>query len=164
MSSQARLHFEAPVGRLLLAASDAGLTHVAVAPHAKRVPKRLPELTASARAHLDAGARALDEYFRGERKQFDDLVLAPDGSEFQLRVWQALRQIPFGATESYGELAKRIQRPGAARAVGMANNRNPIGIIVPCHRVIGAGGKLVGYGGGLEMKRCLLMHEGSVLA
>ena len=96
------------------------------------------------------------------RQQFDDLVLAPDGTPFQLEVWQALRAIPFGATEGYGELAARIDKPGAARAVGMANNRNPIGIIVPCHRVIGKNGKLVGYGGGIEMKRWLLEHEGAL--
>ena len=150
---------DTPVGRLLIAADDSGLTHVE-AEHASRMPAALPALTALARSHVEAASSALDEYFRGERKQFDDLELSAGGSEFQLRVWRALYAIPSGRTESYGELAARIGKPGAARAVGMANNRNPLAIIVPCHRVIGASGKLVGYGGGLDMKRWLLEHEG----
>src|SRR5690242_4567781 len=97
----------------------------------------------------------LTAYFAGERTEFD-LPLAPEGTEFQKRVWKALVEIPFGETRSYGELARSIGKPAAVRAVGAANGRNPIGIIVPCHRVIGAGGKLVGYGGGLPMKQMLL--------
>lgn len=100
----------------------------------------------------------LDEYFAGKRKSFD-LPLAPDGTAFQHRVWKALQEIPYGETRSYGEIARAIGSDKAARAVGMANNRNPIPIIIPCHRVVGANGKLVGYGGGLEIKAQLLHLE-----
>ncbi len=100
----------------------------------------------------------LDEYFAGKRKSFD-LPLAPDGTAFQHRVWRALQEIPYGETRSYGEIARAIGSDKAARAVGMANNRNPIPIIIPCHRVVGANGKLVGYGGGLEIKAQLLDLE-----
>jgi methylated-DNA-[protein]-cysteine S-methyltransferase len=100
----------------------------------------------------------LTAYFAGELRDFD-LPLAPVGTPFQERVWQALRDIPYGATTSYSALANRIGAPGAARAVGLANGRNPIAIIIPCHRVIGAGGTLVGYGGGLNRKRWLLDLE-----
>lgn len=103
-------------------------------------------------------AEQLEEYFAGERTTFD-LKLAMAGTPFQQQVWAELRQIPYGETTSYGELADRIGRPTAARAVGMANGRNPIGIIVPCHRVVGSTGDLTGYGGGLERKRYLLAHE-----
>ncbi|MGB7756032.1 MAG: methylated-DNA--[protein]-cysteine S-methyltransferase [Salinisphaera sp.] len=102
--------------------------------------------------------RQLDAYFEGRRTTFD-LPLAPAGTAFQKMVWAALAEIPFGHTENYGELARRIGSPGAARAVGLANGRNPIPIIVPCHRVIGADGSLTGYGGGIERKRWLLQHE-----
>ena len=100
----------------------------------------------------------LTEYFAGRRRQFD-LPLHMEGTDFQRRVWAELREIPYGETISYGELARRIGQPGAARAVGLANGRNPISIIVPCHRVIGAGGGLTGYGGGLERKQLLLALE-----
>jgi methylated-DNA-[protein]-cysteine S-methyltransferase len=105
-----------------------------------------------------AAAEQLDAYFAGELTAFD-LPLAPRGSEFQLRVWTALREIPYGRTESYGELAQRIGSPGAARAVGLANGKNPIGIVIPCHRVVGSNGSLTGYGGGLDRKRRLLDLE-----
>jgi O-6-methylguanine DNA methyltransferase len=107
---------------------------------------------------LRAAAEQLDQYFAGARRRFD-LPLDLPGTPFQQRVWQALSEIPFGETLSYGQLAARIGKPGAARAVGLANNRNPISIIVPCHRVIGADGSLTGYGGGLDRKRWLLAHE-----
>ncbi|BDR64361.1 methylated-DNA--protein-cysteine methyltransferase [Clostridium tetani] len=100
----------------------------------------------------------LKEYFLGKRKEFD-LPLLPEGTDFQQRVWKALREIPFGETKSYGEIAKNIGNPKAARAVGMANNKNPISIFIPCHRVIGSNGKLVGYGGGLKIKEYLLKIE-----
>ena len=102
--------------------------------------------------------RQLDEYFRGQRTHFD-LKLAPEGTTFQQRVWQLLLQIPYGQTRSYGQLAELLGQPGAARAVGLANGRNPIGIVIPCHRVVGSQGALTGYGGGLERKRWLLAHE-----
>ncbi|HMA45123.1 MAG TPA: methylated-DNA--[protein]-cysteine S-methyltransferase, partial [Gemmatimonadales bacterium] len=103
----------------------------------------------------------LDDYFARRRAVFD-LPLAAAGTPFQQRVWRALRQIPFGATESYAGLARRLGAPAAARAVGAANGQNPIPIIVPCHRVIGADGDLTGFGGGLERKRWLLAHEGAI--
>jgi methylated-DNA-[protein]-cysteine S-methyltransferase len=102
--------------------------------------------------------RQLTAYFEGRLTEFD-LPLEMAGTPFQRRVWDALREIPYGETSSYGELAQNIGRPSAVRAVGAANGRNPIAIIVPCHRVIGASGKLVGYGGGLPMKRMLLDLE-----
>ncbi len=107
---------------------------------------------------LPEAVRQLREYFDGKRCAFD-LPLAPHGTPFQQRVWRALARIPYGRTLAYGALARRIGRPGAARAVGMANHHNPLPIIVPCHRVIGADGGLTGYGGGLERKRWLLALE-----
>ncbi len=103
-------------------------------------------------------ARELDEYFAGRRRAFD-LVLAPAGTPFQLAVWEELRRIPFGGTTTYGELARRVGRPTAARAVGAAVGRNPISIIVPCHRVVGSDGALTGFAGGLDRKRALLALE-----
>jgi methylated-DNA-[protein]-cysteine S-methyltransferase len=105
-----------------------------------------------------AAARQLREYFAGERTAFD-LDLALNGTEFQRRVWTALQGIPYGQTISYGQLADRLGQPSASRAVGLANGKNPVGIIVPCHRVVGADGGLTGYGGGIERKRFLLAHE-----
>ena len=102
--------------------------------------------------------RQLEEYYAGERREFD-LKVAPEGSEFQRRVWRALREIPFGETTSYGELAARLGRPGASRAVGRANATNPVCLVTPCHRVIGKDGSLTGFGGGMEKKRWLLEHE-----
>lgn len=103
-------------------------------------------------------ARQLESYLEGERKAFD-LPLAPQGTAFQKKVWHALLSIPYGETRSYGQIAAQIGRPTACRAVGMANHRNPISILIPCHRVIGAQGDLVGYGGGLELKEKLLNLE-----
>jgi methylated-DNA-[protein]-cysteine S-methyltransferase len=105
----------------------------------------------------------LNEYFAGERTEFT-VRLAPRGTQFQRTVWEALREVPYGETVTYGELAERIGRPSAARAVGHANGHNPISIIVPCHRVIGSAGALTGYGGGLPRKRFLLDHERGRLA
>jgi methylated-DNA-[protein]-cysteine S-methyltransferase len=107
---------------------------------------------------LAEAKRQLDEYFAGTRESFD-LPLAPEGTAFQQRVWRALLAIPYGTTCSYGELARAIGRPAASRAVGAANGKNPLAIVVPCHRVIGANGTLTGYGGGLPTKRWLLDHE-----
>lgn len=110
-----------------------------------------------------APARAqLEEYFAGARTSFE-LALDPQGSAFERSVWEALTEIPYGETASYGAIAQRLGRPGAARAVGLANGRNPIAVIVPCHRVIGADGSLTGYGGGLQRKRTLLELEAGVL-
>ena len=102
--------------------------------------------------------RELAEYFAGERQEFT-VELAPQGTPFQQRVWAALREIPYGETTSYGEIARRLGDANAMRAVGTANGRNPISVIVPCHRVIGADGSMTGYGGGIDRKRWLLGHE-----
>jgi methylated-DNA-[protein]-cysteine S-methyltransferase len=129
-------------------------------------------LRAANAAHVDSGAennsrrlaevqRQVTEYGEGKRRDFD-LELVPEGPEFELSVWKALCAIPFGTTASYGAVARAIGNPGAARAVGAANNANPIALVIPCHRVIGADGQLVGYGGGLELKRKLLEHEARV--
>ena len=107
---------------------------------------------------IKKAAAQLNEYFNGERKTFD-FPLAPRGTEFQLTVWKALQTIPYGKTCSYGQLAAKIGNPKACRAVGMANNRNPIAIIIPCHRVIGSNGSLTGYAGGLELKDKLIRLE-----
>jgi len=110
---------------------------------------------------IQKAAAQIEEYLNGKRKQFK-LPLITHGTEFQKAVWQALQTIPFGETRSYKEIAAMIGRPKAVRAVGMANNRNPISIIIPCHRVIGHDGKLVGYGGGLPLKQRLLELEGAI--
>lgn len=124
--------------------------------------KDVPKAGQEAETPVLAQARAqLDAYFAGERKAFE-LPLNPVGTEFQRRVWEALCGIPYGETRSYGQVAASLGKPGAARAVGMANNRNPISIIIPCHRVIGANGALVGYGGGLDIKIKLLEIEGYI--
>ena len=111
---------------------------------------------------LRRAAEQLAEYFAGRRNAFD-LPLAPSGTAFQLRVWEQLRLIPYGTTISYGELARRVGNPAASRAVGLANGRNPLAIVVPCHRVIGANGALTGFGGGMDAKRTLLELEASTL-
>lgn len=116
------------------------------------------EFRDTAVAVLDAACTQLDEYFAGVRTQFD-LPLDPVGTDFQLRAWEALRAIPYGETRSYTEQARAIGSPAAVRAVGAANGRNPISIVVPCHRVVGADGSLTGFGGGLAAKRFLLDHE-----
>lgn len=107
---------------------------------------------------LKEAIKQLNEYFEGKRSSFN-LQLAPEGTEFQKKVWNALREIPFGETKTYGEIARIIGNEKASRAVGMANNKNPIMIVIPCHRVIGANGKLVGYAGGIEVKEMLLNLE-----
>jgi methylated-DNA-[protein]-cysteine S-methyltransferase len=144
-----------PIGDLMLTAGPRGLTGV-------HLPGRHPD-TASA-AH-DPGAFAgsigqLGEYFAGERTTFD-LALDPRGTPFELRVWRALLEIPYGTTTTYGELARALGTPRGARAVGLANGRNPLAIVVPCHRVIGSDGGLTGYGGGLDRKQALLALEGA---
>lgn len=113
-------------------------------------------------AVLKKAARELEEYFAGKRRSFT-FKMSPSGTDFQKKVWKALEQIPYGETRTYGEIARAIGKPKAARAVGMANNRNPLSIVVPCHRVIGSTGDLVGYGGGLSLKTKLLKLEGLTL-
>ena len=141
-----------PIGTLCLCAEDDRLVGL-------YLPDRpAPTGPRQRSAVLTRAAAQLDEYFAGERRDFD-LPLAPSGTAFQTEVWHALARIPFGVTCSYGDLARSIGRPSASRAVGAANGANPIAIILPCHRVIGADGTLTGYGGGLPMKRWLLDHE-----
>lgn len=148
---------DSPVGALTLAASEVGLTHVLFgADH--RFHGAVGGLAAD---HLERAARQLAEYFAGARQAFD-LDLDPRGTPFQLAAWRVLRAIPYGETITYGEQARRLGRDAAVRAVGAANGRNPLSIVVPCHRVVGASGKLVGFGGGLEAKRYLLNLEVSV--
>jgi methylated-DNA-[protein]-cysteine S-methyltransferase len=146
---------ESPIGELTLASDGEALTGLYMTDQRHR-----PELPAAGGddAVLAAAREQLTEYFAGERRAFD-LPLRPAGTPFQRAVWDALRDIPYGETAGYGELARRLGRPGAARAVGRANGRNPIAVVVPCHRVIGAAGALTGYGGGLERKRYLLELE-----
>ncbi len=147
---------DSPVGRLLLAGDDAGLWVVNFLDG--RHPVQPGETWRESQSPLSEAVRQLEAYFRRELRVFD-LPLHPVGTEFQRTVWNALRAIPYGTTISYGELARRIGQPAAVRAVGAANGANPIGIIVPCHRVIGSNGKLVGYGGGLSNKVRLLALE-----
>ncbi|MBV8950364.1 MAG: methylated-DNA--[protein]-cysteine S-methyltransferase [Actinobacteria bacterium] len=144
-----------PIGPVVLDADDDGITWLSLD---GSPPPRAHEPTPQARAHLVAATRELDEYFDGRRTGFD-CPLSMRGTPFQRTVWAALLDIPYGETISYGELAHRVGAPRAARAVGLANGRNPVPIVVPCHRVIGANGTLTGYGGGLDRKRWLLAHE-----
>lgn len=120
-------------------------------------------ISSPAAAHLDRAEVQLAQYFAGSRRDFD-LDLDPAGTDFQLRVWQALRGIPYGQTVSYGQQAVSMGEPGAARAVGAANGRNPLSIVVPCHRVVSASGSLTGFAGGVQTKAWLLDHERRVLA
>jgi methylated-DNA-[protein]-cysteine S-methyltransferase len=147
---------ESPVGRLLLVADEDGLREIAFA-GGRTAPVVDPSWT-SGGALLREPVRQLQAFFAGELRDFD-LPLNPQGTAFQRRVWKLLREIPFGETISYGELARRAGNPAASRAVGLANGSNPISIVVPCHRVIGSNGKLTGYGGGLENKRWLIDFE-----
>lgn len=150
-----------PVGDLTLTSDGQSLTAIYF-----EAPKYGPASTdgwVRDDAPLAEARRQLDEYFRGERTDFD-LALAPSGTDFQRSVWTALSHIPFAVTTSYGAIAAQLGRPAASRAVGAANGRNPISIVVPCHRVVGSGGDLTGYGGGLDRKRWLLNHEAVVLS
>jgi methylated-DNA-[protein]-cysteine S-methyltransferase len=140
-----------PVGPVRLTADARGLTGVFLADHPPDEPGKSPVLAEA--------ARQLAEYFAGDRRSFD-LPLALDGTPFQQAVWAELCRIPFGEAISYAELARRVGRPGASRAVGSANGRNRHALVVPCHRVIAADGTLGGYGGGPDRKEWLLRHEG----
>lgn len=154
-------YVDTPIGPFMLAGSDTALS-AASFPRGDR--RREPASGwIEARAPLAAAAEQIEEYFAGARRAFD-LELAVEGTRFQRRVWRALRSIPFGELRSYGELAREIGRPGASRAVGAANGANPLPLVVPCHRVVGADGSLTGFGGGLETKRWLLEFEGATPA
>lgn len=156
MSDIAYTYLDSPVGALLLAGDADGLTLISF-PSGSREQKPKPAWREDARPFA-AAITELREYFAGKRRDFT-VTLRPQGTAFQLAVWKALRAIPYGETISYGELARRIGRPSASRAVGAANGANPLPIIVPCHRVIGANGSLTGFGGGVETKRFLLGLE-----
>ena len=145
-----QLLLQSPVGPLTLSGTEAAVTGLSFG----GAPEAGPACPL-----LEAAAGELAEYFQG-RLQVFTVPLAPAGTPFQQRVWAALCEIPFGATASYGDIAARIGNPRACRAVGMANHRNPIAILIPCHRVVGRSGGLVGYAGGLEVKRALLELEG----
>jgi len=145
-----------PLGRLLLVADAGGLRRIDL-PGGRRGSVPAPDWREDPRALVPA-IRQLNDYFVGRSTTFD-LALCPHGTPFQVQVWTALLQIPFGRTCSYGELARRIGRPTASRAVGAANGANPLPIVIPCHRVIGSDGSLTGFGGGLAAKRWLLRHE-----
>jgi methylated-DNA-[protein]-cysteine S-methyltransferase len=147
---------ESPIGPLTLGGEDDVLTSLRMAEWAHE-PAGVDAWVRDDEAFPQA-VEQLDAYFAGERTEFD-LALRLDGSAFERRVWDQLLAIPYGETLSYGEVARRLGQPTASRAVGLANGRNPIGIIVPCHRVIGADGTLTGYGGGLPSKRALLDLE-----
>jgi methylated-DNA-[protein]-cysteine S-methyltransferase len=151
-----------PVGELTLTASDHALTGVYFPTSRHGPPPPDARGDGTDNSHLIAARSQLAEYFAGTRTTFD-LVHDATGSEFERQVWDLLRAIPFGVTTSYGELARRLGDIKLARAVGAANGKNPIPIIVPCHRVIGANGDLTGFGGGIETKRWLLEHEGALL-
>jgi methylated-DNA-[protein]-cysteine S-methyltransferase len=151
---------DSPVGPLLLAADDAHLRVLEFETPAHPV-KRGAGWREGRNAVIDAAHAQLDEYFAGRRRAFD-LPLSPQGTEFQRGVWWALAGIPYGTTISYAQLARGIGRPTATRAVGAANGRNPLSIVLPCHRVIGADGSLTGYGGGLPIKTYLLALERAV--
>jgi methylated-DNA-[protein]-cysteine S-methyltransferase len=155
---------DSPIGSLLVATDDGAVRMLHFGDDVAHAVRRLRGFygtieVVERRERLGVRER-LDAYFSGEFGAFDDLPLATNGTAFQKTVWSALREIAPGTTRSYGELAKRIGAPGAARAVGLANGANPIALIVPCHRVIGADRSLTGFGGGLPRKAWLLRHEG----
>jgi methylated-DNA-[protein]-cysteine S-methyltransferase len=153
------LEYESPLGTLTLESDGTALRRI-------RLPRERWSPDPDQERRLDpvpfaAAVAQLDEYFAGTRDRFD-LELAPGGTAFQRRVWARLREIPRGATVTYAELARRVGNPAACRAVGAANGRNPLPIVVPCHRVIGSDGTLTGYAGGLPAKRKLLELEGAL--
>jgi len=151
-------YMESPIGRLLLTSDGTALTGLFMEPHRHGPASTDGWVREDEAAPFPAARQQLAAYFAGNLQEFD-LPLALEGTPFQRKVWNELRNIPFGQTWSYGELARRIGQPTASRAVGLANGKNPISVIVPCHRVIGANGKLVGYGGGLDRKTTLLRLE-----
>jgi len=153
-------HIDSPVGPLLLVADEHAL-RVIEFDNPRHPYKRSSAWQPGDNAVMREAARQLAQYFRGERREFD-LPLAPQGTDFQRTVWHTLADIPYGETISYAELARRVDKPTATRAVGAANGRNPLPIVLPCHRVIGADGSLTGFGGGLPTKQYLLTLEGAL--
>jgi methylated-DNA-[protein]-cysteine S-methyltransferase len=152
--------FDSPIGELLLVGDGERLHCLSM--QGGRRPVAIDPSWERDDSAFSVVRSQLAEYFDGQRQEFD-IPLGLVGNDFELRVWEALRRIPYGETVSYGEIAREIGSPSAARAVGLANGRNPVAVIVPCHRVIGADGSLTGFGGGLERKRLLLDLESGVL-
>ena len=150
--------YETPFGNITIMSNGSCITHVKSESLSSVIKKPAEKSTCKSDKLTDMAAAQLNEYFTGKRLVFE-LALDPQGTKFQKDVWTVLKEIPYGETRSYKQIAQAIGNPKACRAVGMANNKNPIWIIIPCHRVIGAGGSLIGYGGGLEMKERLLKHE-----
>ena len=157
MTETHHTYMDSPLGPILLARSEEGLRRINFQ-NGTAALKPQPQSRSSAKP-FDEARRQLDSYFSGKLRDFN-LELAPAGTPFQLQVWLALQEIPYGTTISYGNLACSVGNPKASRAVGAANGRNPLPIVVPCHRVIGANGNLTGYYGGVDLKRFLLQLEG----
>ncbi|HWH11837.1 MAG TPA: methylated-DNA--[protein]-cysteine S-methyltransferase [Solirubrobacteraceae bacterium] len=156
-----RLALDTPIGRLILEGTDVALTRVLL-PNAAADAPPAPTAIADAGPVVSSAARQLDEYFAGRRTVFE-IPFEIDGTPFQQDVWRALGEIPYAETVSYTELAEIVGRPRACRAVGQANGANPLPIVLPCHRVLAAGRRIGGYGGGLDCKHRLLAHEGVTL-
>lgn len=161
---------ETPLGPMAIAATDEALVLLEFADNPERIERHLQKhYPQHEQQHEDVSShgqnapyeQAVKDYFSGKKHALSDLACEPAGTDFQRQVWQGLQQIPVGETLSYGELASRLAKPGASRAVGLANGRNPIALVIPCHRVIGTDGSLTGYAGGMERKRWLLAHEAS---
>jgi len=148
-------YYKSPLGILKISADEKGIKEIEFA------QEEFKSIQNSSSKIIKDCIKQLDEYFRGKRKSFE-LKLNPEGTEFQKKVWKELLKIPYGTTLSYGEIARRIKNQKAVRAVGQAIGRNPISIVIPCHRVIGSDGSLTGYASGLWRKECLLKHEGAV--
>lgn len=160
-------HYCCPLGAMLIVADDRGAVRaLAFADHEPRMRQLLRTHYTACDLRRGSAPRqvtnALDQYFAGSLDALNDLPVMTGGTPFQQAVWQTLRQIPAGSTKSYGEIAAQLGRPAACRAVGVANGANPVAIIIPCHRVIGANGSLTGYGSGVHRKRWLLHHESGI--
>ena len=151
---------DTPFGALCIVGTAQGLTHVEFQ-DGDRPVRQGPDWQED-QGVLDEARKQLMEYFEGRRQRFT-LPVAPEGTPFQQRVWRELQEIPWGTTTTYREIAERLGQPAAVRAVGHANGRNPVAIVIPCHRVVGANGHLTGYAGGIATKRRLLQHEGALL-
>ncbi len=171
LEQQVSFLYQTAIGPVAIVARNSGLTHLCVGPEHKKLLKRyqrlknlrtssLPLSISSAAKHITETVEYLDNYFESRFDNLSNLTLDPDGTQFQKKSWKALRQIPAGKTMSYGEIARKIKHPKASRAVGLACNRNPLLIVTPCHRVIGANKNLTGFRVGTECKSMLLDHEG----
>ena len=147
-------HYNTEIGRIRIAENGSAITEITLGDQPNSEPEEEKETTL-----IKEAGTAFKEYLAGNRHSFD-FPLAPQGTDFQKEVWQALQAIPYGETRSYKQIAQAIGNPRACRAVGMANHKNPILIVIPCHRVIGSDGSLVGYGGGIDLKEKLLQREG----